>query len=511
MTPDRPFILRSAARQIWVWCLLLLLAGGALAFWQHQSLNDTLNSESDVLHRLVSQRASQHDAHLTALSAVANAADDPQHRLFLDVAATIAHFYPRIDDIQLVPLDPDKAPIGIGSISPKLAQRVREAAMSSHGQTVIMPYPGRADHYVMVKRSPNNEAARYALMLGIDVNQLIGEASPFWAKPGMSLRVSLPDGQALESHAPVSANSIHVTKTLASASQPLRLETGMRIKPGDLWPVIPTLLTLLLVSVAYLAVLAFWRQRAHTRTALAQARLSAQESRLAHASRVNALGEMASGLVHELTQPLTAILAQAQASRRLLGQDNTVLSPVLEDTIAQAKRASGILERFRNWSRPQPASTTFFDLREALDNVQTLLTAQAASAHATLTFDMPDEAIYIKADPIEMEQVIFNLVRNALDAVAAQDAGQVVVRLKQAGPDVTLDVSDNGPGVDPSIRDRLFIPFTTNRPDGTGLGLALSQRLVERAGGEIFLADEGPGATFRILLKTHHSSAEATV
>ena len=78
------------------------------------------------------------------------------------------------------------------------------------------------------------------------------------------------------------------------------------------------------------------------------------DSRLAHASRVNALGEMASGLAHELTQPLTAIFAQVQAGRRMLGQGNmAALAPVLDDTVTQARRASAILERFRNWSRPR--------------------------------------------------------------------------------------------------------------------------------------------------------------
>src|SRR5690606_15342055 len=112
--------------------------------------------------------------------------------------------------------------------------------------------------------------------------------------------------------------------------------------------------------------------------------------------------------------------------------------------------------------------------------------------------------------PVEMEQVVFNLVRNGLEAVATQDTGQVTVTLRQTTAEIILDVSDNGPGVAAELRDRLFTPFTTNRPDGTGLGLALSQRLIERANGEIFLVDASPGATFRIILKTQNPPMEST-
>jgi signal transduction histidine kinase len=109
--------------------------------------------------------------------------------------------------------------------------------------------------------------------------------------------------------------------------------------------------------------------------------------------------------------------------------------------------------------------------------------------------------VSVVADPVEMEQVVFNLVRNAIEAAGnATGTGRIVVKLEQDGSQTVLDVADNGPGVAEELRPRLFTPFTTTRADGTGLGLALSQRLVERAGGEIALVDGGPGATFRVTL-----------
>jgi signal transduction histidine kinase len=284
----------------------------------------------------------------------------------------------------------------------------------------------------------------------------------------------------------------------------------MAIGPADLFPPLKTGLLLLAVGLIYLAALVILRQRARARAALEQARLSALDSRLAHASRVNALGEMASGLAHELTQPLTAILAQAQAGRRLLGRgDTAALAPILDDTVTQARRASAMLERFRNWSRPQHKPVSAFDLREAVGNVRALLAPQAERQGAQLAFEVPEAPVLVAADPVEMEQVVFNLVRNAIEAACDMSGGgRVVVRLRQDSQ-TTLEVADNGSGVPEDLRPRLFTPFTTTRADGTGLGLALSQRLVERAGGEIALVDGGSGATFRVVLPRNEDLAEA--
>lgn len=509
MMRTRP-LLESPLGLAAIGCLLLLVAAGALAAFERQALVAGLEQESTVLHRLASQRADQHDAHMTALSAIAVAAGGERNDLFLDVAATITRFYPRIDEVQLVPLDPDAEIVGTEPLDPATAQLVRSAARTSDGRIALLPHPGRPHHYIMVKRSPNSDAARYGLMLGIDAEGLVGEAAPFWSRPGVALGLSLPDGQPLLDPGAASG-TIRFSKVLGSASQPLLLQTGVKIGLADLFPPVATILTLLAVALAYVAALAALRQRARARAAMEQARLSALDSRLAHASRVNALGEMASGLAHELTQPLTAILAQAQAGRRLLGRgDEAALAPVLDDTVAQARRASAMLERFRNWSRPQRPPASACDLREVVANVRALLAPQAERSGVRLEFDVPDAPVSVVADAIEMEQVVFNLVRNAIEAVgAADEGGRVSVTLRQEAARTVLEVADDGPGVAEALRPRLFTPFTTTRADGTGLGLALSQRLVERAGGEIALVDGGPGATFRVVLPHEEAPAEA--
>lgn len=497
MTRPVPF-LDNSARLAFSWAVLLLLLLTLLGVAQHRALTAELAEETAVLHRLASQRADQHDAHLTALSAIAVASDDPDQRLFLEVAASITRFYPRISAIALVPLQPDGAAMG-AALDPALAARIREAVLSSDGEIALLPDPARAGHYLTVKRSPNSDAARYGLILSIDAARLLDEASPFWTRPGLGLALSLPDGTPLFRRGAV--EEAWQTKILGSASQPLRLDTARSIALRDLFPPLRTALVLLAATLAAVGALAFLRQRRRAGQAMEHARLSALDSRLAHAARVNAMGEMASGLTHELTQPLTAILAQAQAGRRLLARgDGDRLASVLEDTVTQARRASAILERFRNWSRPQAAPVQAFDLRAALRNVAALLDAQARAQDVAMAFDLPADPVPLRADPVEMEQVGFNLLRNALEALRDRPAGQVRVTLRADAGKAVLTVRDNGPGIAPDLRARLFTPFTTTRPNGTGLGLALSQRLVERAGGEIALEDATEGTGFRITL-----------
>lgn len=493
---ERPLVL------VLIWCLLLVAGAAALGGFERLALVAELEQESTTLHSLASQRADQHDAHLTALSAVAVASGGRRHDLFLDVARTITRFYPRIDEVQLVPLDPTAEVVGTGPLDPKTAESIRSAARASDGRIALLPHPQRPDHYVMIKRSPNTDQARYGLMLGIDAAKLIGDGGPFWSRPGTAVRLSLPDG-SLVVRPDTLPDAVRFSRPLGSVSQPLLLETGMDIGLAEMFPPLKTGVMLVAVSLAYLAGLAALRQRARTRDAVRQARLSALESRLTHASRVNALGEMASGMAHELTQPLTAILAQAQAGRRLLSQgQETALAPVLDDTVTQARRASAILERFRNWSQPHSAPASAIDLRRALANVEALLRPEATERGIRLDFQMPETPVSVLADPVEIEQVAFNLVRNAIEALdgKAGDAAHVVVTLTEDRSMAIFDVADNGPGIPETLRQRLFTPFTTTRAGGTGLGLALSQRLVERAGGEIALVASDSGATFRVTL-----------
>lgn len=490
------------------WLAVLVLGVLTLAAVQRYLQVRELERESARLHRFASQQVGQHDAHLTALSAIAVAGAGQRPDLFLDVAATISRFYPRIDEVQLVPLEPGGESVGSGALPPDVAGAIRHAAERSTGIPVLLPHPMKNGHYLVVKRSPNSDRAVYALALGIDAGRLIGSNAEFWSGKNVQVQLSLPDGRGLLA----SGDAIlpQFAKPLDSTSQPLLLETSLQTRAADLFPPVRVAGVVFSVSLFFWLSRAVLGQRRRVRVAEREAEMRRMEAQLTHASRVNAMGEMASGMAHELTQPLTAILAQAQAGRRLLARGDTArLDPALEDIGAQARRASDILERLRNWSRPRREPIGVLDLRDALRNVRALLGPEAERRGVELHMDSQGAPLPVQADQVEMEQVLYNLVKNALEALEGRSDGQVRVETEMAGGHVVLNVSDNGPGVAEDLRPQLFTPFMTTREDGTGLGLALSQRLTERAGGEIAYVDEGAGATFRIVLPSALAAAEA--
>lgn len=487
----------SLGRLLLVWGGIVLLALGLLAGVERQSLVAEFTTKSATLHRTASQRADQHDAHLTSLSAILVAGGPARQDLLLEVAVTIMRFYPRIGSVTAVPLDPLQITVETRpALSDRDAALVRQMAFQSDGALQIGRMSAVPAHYMLVKRSPNTNAARYGLALGIDAQALIASDDPFWQIPSVAYSVSMPDGTPLTGA--VAANGAMFSKPLGSASQPLILRTSLAIRLADLLPLGKALSVTATVSGLFMLALLGLGQRARTTAAESRARLSAQEAQLAHASRVNAMGEMASGMAHELAQPLTAILSQAQAGRHLARRGEVDrLGAVLDDTVLQAKRASDILDRLRRWSRPHRADARACALNDAVRGVAQLLALEVRAVGAEVMLELSEEPVFIDADPVELEQVIFNLMRNAIDA---SDAARVTVRTTLENGDAVLEVMDTGPGVPVDLRARIFEPFVTGKPDGTGLGLALCQRLVEEMGGEIALVAEAPATTFRLTL-----------
>ncbi len=485
---------------LWGWVAVLASMLAISAVTERQALLEELQTEAGILHRVASQRADQHDAHLTSLSALAVAGEDARQDLFLDVAATISRFYPRIEAVDLVSLNDAAAHLTTRTVIPdELDTLIRSAALSSNGQLALDAAPDANGRYLLVKRSPNTDDARFGLSLQIDSAELLVSDSAFWARPSVSQTLRLPDGTALLGDGGVSGSRF--TKALGSASQPLVFEAGISPGVSDLLPPGRTFTIAGIVTSLYLIATLGIRQFMRTRRAETQARLSAQEARLAHASRINALGEMASGISHELTQPLTAILSQAQAGRHIAARgDAAELEPVFTSIAGQAKRASAILERLRNWSRPGSGEAGPISVNEAIRGVGLLLRADAERAGIALSADPGTRSMMVEADPVELEQVIFNLARNAMDAVSESAERRVTISARRESGTIVIEVSDSGPGVQDAIKPRLFEPFVTGRPDGTGLGLALCQRLADRMSGEISLVEDRADTVFRLSL-----------
>lgn len=490
-------------RPVWfvaAWLVLALATIAAIAANERWRLLSELDDESAALHRLASQRAGQHDAHMTALSAVALAGGESGFDLFLDVANALRRFYPRIEAVDLVPVDEDAKGVTTRA-APDAAvdAAIRAAVQASDGSLMLGPMPGVPGRYLLVKRSPNNDEAIYGLGLEIDAQGLLESDRDFWQTASASQSLVFPDGALLIGDELAGLPAFE--QTLGSASQPLVLRTAVTQRMAALFPMSKIVPALILMSALFLAGLALWQQWAGRMQAERAAKLSARETRLAHASRVNSLGEMASGIAHELTQPLTAILTQAQAGRRLLAKGDTqAVASVLDELVAQARRGADILSHLRQWIRPPRGETGMTDLNAAIGGVEALLAPEARKRSVKLKLDLAGEALAVRADRTELEQVIFNLVRNAFEALEETQDGQVNVTSRREAGFAILDVYDNGPGVDEALAGQVFEPFVTGKEQGTGLGLSLSQRIVERMNGEIELLPSQTGARFQVRL-----------
>lgn len=243
-----------------------------------------------------------------------------------------------------------------------------------------------------------------------------------------------------------------------------------------------------------------WVQREH------HARLA--QDRLTHVARLATMGEMASGVAHEINQPLAAITAYASACERNLDSPAPDLADVREavrEINAEALRAGEIIRRLRQMVRVDaPDDRHNVDVNELLQELKSLLQSDALAHDAELSIDLRPDLPPVAANGIHLQQVVQNLVRNALEAlqsvpVAARTV-QLATGLSDDG-DVEIRVSDNGPGIDATIADRLFDPFSTTKTSGTGLGLAISRTIVQSHGGTIGTRPtRSRGATFFVRL-----------
>ena len=218
------------------WLGLLLVAVTALVLFERQRLSAELQAEAEILHREASQRADQHDAHLTSLSALAVASAADRQVLFLEVAATILRFYPRIAAVDLVPLDrPDRYVTTRPGLSDRLAGIIVAGARASHGELVLRPDPEADGRYLVIKRSPNTDAARFGLALTVDVETMLASDDDFWTRPSVTRSLALPGGRLLFGTPPGDA-AMRFAAPLGSGSQPLVFEAGMSPQLADLLP-----------------------------------------------------------------------------------------------------------------------------------------------------------------------------------------------------------------------------------------------------------------------------------
>lgn len=225
---------------------------------------------------------------------------------------------------------------------------------------------------------------------------------------------------------------------------------------------------------------------------LAEAEARELRERMAHFGRLSTMGEMASGIAHEINQPLTAISAYAEACKRMYAtgiDDQLEFLDALEQIVNESSRASEIIRRLRSFVNKGENEPRPIDLNAVIKSIIELADLDARARGVSVMPSFDESIPVILADPIQIQQVVLNLVRNAIEAMEDVDSTSRSVRVRTvrtAGDMLRVSVENSGPGIPEEVQGSLFMPFFTTKAYGTGLGLMISRSIVEAHGGQIW-------------------------
>jgi C4-dicarboxylate-specific signal transduction histidine kinase len=239
----------------------------------------------------------------------------------------------------------------------------------------------------------------------------------------------------------------------------------------------------------------------------AEEALHKAQAELAHVTRVTTLGEMTASIAHEINQPLSAVVNNASACLRWLAasnQEEARQSAAL--IIADGHRAGEIIGRIRALATKSPPRKDWLDINETILEVIALARTEVHRNRASLETQLVDDVPLILGDRIQLQQVVLNLIINAIEAMSGVGEGPrelLVSSKKNDSQGVLVAVRDSGPGLDPKSLDHLFTAFFTTKPHGMGMGLAISRSIIDAHGGRLWAtANEGRGAVFQFTLPT---------
>jgi PAS domain S-box-containing protein len=239
----------------------------------------------------------------------------------------------------------------------------------------------------------------------------------------------------------------------------------------------------------------------------AEAALQRAQAELAHVSRVTMLGELSASIAHEVNQPLAAIVLNAEGALRFLNHKPARLDQARQATsriVQSAERASNVIRRIRGLSKKATSETTRLNVNDVIEETIPLVRSQAISNRVTLRLQLTPGLPAVLADRIQLQQVIINLVINAIDAMkpVVNRPRELTIRSQLSeGGQVLVAAQDTGVGIEPDKMDRLFEAFFTTKADGMGMGLSICRSIIEAHGGRIWAsANAGQGTTVQFTL-----------
>uniref|UniRef100_Q07NY0 histidine kinase n=1 Tax=Rhodopseudomonas palustris (strain BisA53) TaxID=316055 RepID=Q07NY0_RHOP5 len=277
---------------------------------------------------------------------------------------------------------------------------------------------------------------------------------------------------------------------------------------GETFTAALTTALLLMLAVACAAIAAFVRehQRALSREQEADHRLQQLQAELLRVARLGTMGGMTTALAHELNQPLAAVTNYLSGSRRMLESsahpDSLRIGSALDKAAQQALRAGAVIQRLRDFVDRGETERTAASLRAIVDDALALASVVTLDHPVEVTRDLDPSLDLVMVDKVQLQQVFLNLIRNAFEAMREQaDRRLYISSLPAEDGTVEVIIADCGPGLDPSMLDRMFQPFSTTKADGMGVGLSISQTIVQAHGGVITTEpNPGGGTAFRFTL-----------
>ena len=481
---------------MWWWLGGAVLSAAGAVVIARQAIDEQralFETDARIVHRLLSQQVVQHDAILDTLALLQPAPGAP---VTTAPEQRLPSLYPHILSVQRRERDAAWSDPDLATAEQRSAQDRRPA--------LARPDLASGRYRLVLAASPTAYALTIDLrgMVPWDEWPMTPETSPVRVvlehagqrhelQPGDTAGLASPGGWRFGFH-----------KHLAAASQPFDVVAEQRLG----WAQLPWGLMLAWTAVVATA-LTLGAQWQRQRTA----RRRAEELlRLGQVARLNTLGELAAGMAHELNQPLTAVLANTQAAQRLLADEPPELHTArgaMAQAVAQARRAAEVVGRLRQTvERPEAQGTMLtLDLTETARRALHLLEPECRQrgVMAQLQLEGP---VPVAADPVAVDQIVHNLLMNALQALEGVDAQRRTLTLSVRGADGfgELTVMDSGPGIAADALPRLFEPFFSTREGGLGLGLSLCETLAQGMGGSLTAANRPDGGavfTLRLPLK----------